>query len=78
MIDALLHLEEDDDQGEEGEGLDESEAKDQEDHQAATSAGVASQRFASRSSGFALTEAAQAGREGHADARADRHQVDGS
>ncbi len=57
-----LHLEQDDDQGEQSEGLDEREAEDQEDHQATTCTGVACQRLASRSRGLALAKTAKPGR----------------
>ena len=66
LVGLWFHLEQDDDQSEECERLDQREAKDQEDNQAAASAGVARQCFASRSRCLALTESAKTSRDCHA------------
>src|SRR4051794_38881925 len=71
----LLDLGEDDDQGKQSEGLDEREPEDQQKLDAGARARVASECFGGRSSGAALAEAAETGREGHTDAGADGHQV---
>src|ERR1039458_1284893 len=72
-----LHLGENNDQGEQREGLDKGQTENQEGEDASASAGVAGQSFDGRSNRPALTEAAHAGGQTHTQTSADRHQTDG-
>ena len=76
MVKTRLHLGEDDDQGEEGEGLDQSQAQHQEGEDAGARPRIASQRFNGRANRLALTQTAKTGGQAHTETGADGNETD--